>query len=242
MLMKLCLYLLAGSCLLFETYASSAPFINPCVPGDTECFIQGNARIALSYLSRGIPELGIESIDPIILRNITMDQGYYKLIFPDVKIVGGKSCNFEDVSLNLLQSTMSITMSCPLEATGTYKFAGSFCFIGYNHEGGYLIKTDSIRTTITSKIDTIFGNDGNRYFKLTAFDYFYEPMENLHVDLGGLFVGDLAKAQPFINTVNSEWLQTIAKIVKPLTDAAVGRFHDVLSSLFLRLPIEQLSK
>ncbi|XP_013138235.1 PREDICTED: uncharacterized protein LOC106103113 [Papilio polytes] len=229
-------------CAVFEGYASNVPLAQPCLLGDSECLIKTNTRIALSRIGYGLPEFGIRSLEPMTLRNITMGADGFRLVFREMNIAGASRCNIEDIQLNFVHSTMSVTLECPLEATGTFKMSGSICFFDVNHEGNYIVKTDSIRTTINSKIDTIYGADGHRYWKLTATDYSYEPLENLHIGLGRLFVGEVTRASPLYNVVSNNWWPLVSRVAEPAVSAAVARFHEVLQKFFLRVPLEHLSK
>ncbi|XP_014359140.2 uncharacterized protein LOC106711350 [Papilio machaon] len=239
-MIRISLLLMVAGCFLPEGYASIAPFA--CIPGDSACFIKANTRVALSYLGDGIPELGVDSLEPMYLRNITMDQGHFKLVFPNMKLAGAKNCKIEDIQLSFAQSTISVTYDCPFEATGKYKFSGKMFFFDVNHSGDYVVKSDRFKTTIISKIDTIYGPDGNRYWNLVASNYFFEPVEPLHIDLGRLFVGEITKESPFYTVTSNRWWPAVAKISEPTLTAAVERFHNVLKSFFLRMPLEELSK
>ncbi|KPI94750.1 Circadian clock-controlled protein [Papilio xuthus] len=221
---------------------AAPPLVQPCLLGDSECLIKANTRIALSRIGYGLPEFGIESLEPMRLRNITMGAYGFSLVFREMNVAGASKCNIEDINLNFVQSTMGVTLECPLEATGSFKMSGNICFFDVNHEGNYIVKTDSIRTTVNSRVDTVYGADGHRYWKLTLLGYSYEPLENLHIGLGRLFVGEVTRASPLYKVVSNNWWPLVSQVAEPAVSTAVNRFHDVLKTFFLRVPLEQLAK
>ncbi|XP_014359297.2 uncharacterized protein LOC106711492 [Papilio machaon] len=236
------LLLLVVCCAVFEGYASNVPLIQPCLLGDSECLIKTNTRIALSRIGNGLPELGIESLEPMQLRNITMGAYGFTLVFREMNIAGASKCNVEDIKLNFVKSTMAVTIECPLEATGSFKMSGSICFFDVNHVGNYIVKSDSIRTTVNSRIDNVYGADGNTYWKLSLLGYSYEPIENLHIGLGRLFVGEVTRASPLHNVVSNNWWPLVSQVAEPAVSTAINRFHDVLKTFFLRVPLAHLAK
>nr|NP_001298540.1 uncharacterized LOC106103189 precursor [Papilio polytes]BAM18961.1 takeout/JHBP like protein [Papilio polytes] len=212
-----------------------------CAPGDSECFIVANIRHAISQSGNGLPQLGINSIETMSFKNVTLSQGLFNFVFPRMKVLGSKDCILEDMDLSFAQSTMSLTLECPMKITGKYKFSGNIYFYETSQEGNYVIKTDNMRTTINFKIDTIRGADSKRYWKLNVLEYVYEPQEVLRIQLENLFTGEVTKETPFFSPSTGDWWPTAAKTVEPLVSATVGGFHGFLDAFFQRVPLEQLS-
>ncbi|KPJ14405.1 hypothetical protein RR48_13476 [Papilio machaon] len=212
-----------------------------CAPGDSECYITTNTLQALSQIGYGLREYGIKPLEPMLFKNVTFGQGLIKLEFPRMRIVGAKDCKVGDIKLNFAQSTMSITLECPVKITGKYKFNGNIYFYETSHEGNYVIKSDNIRTTITFQIDTIHGANGKRYWKLNVLEYVYEPQETLHIQLGNLFTGEVSKESPYFSPATGDWWPSVAKIAEPVASAAVGGLHGYLEAFYQHVPLEQLS-
>nr|NP_001298818.1 uncharacterized LOC106122264 precursor [Papilio xuthus]BAM17688.1 takeout/JHBP like protein [Papilio xuthus] len=233
--------LLLVGILVREGSAGLATYPQRCAPGDSECYITTNTLQALSQIGYGLREYGINSLEPMLFKNLTISQGVFNLVLPHMKMVGARGCKVADMKLNFAQSTMTLTLECPLKITGKYKFNGNVYFYETSHEGNYVIKSDNIRTTITFQIETVRGADGNRYWKLNVLEYVYEPQETLRIQLDNLFTGEVSKESPFFSPATGDWWPTVAKTAEPIVSAAVGGLHGYLEAFFQHVPLEQLS-
>ncbi|CAK1585550.1 unnamed protein product [Parnassius mnemosyne] len=235
-----CLIIFVISCFLNESNTTKVPFLKPCGPNDFKCLLTVNTQISIPYLAAGIPELGVPALEPMYFKNITMDQGYFKFFLRNMKVVGASGCKVVEMEHNVQEPALKITLDCPFEATGSYIFSGHIYLFALKNEGEYKIQTDSIRTTITTKIEEIYGDDGLKYWNLTDYEYFYEPLNKIHLDLGNFFSGDISKVQPMLDSVNSDWWISIVKIGEPVARSIVKNFYDVIKMFFLRVPFNEL--
>ncbi|CAG4935885.1 unnamed protein product [Parnassius apollo] len=240
MIKEIYLFLFATSCLVHEFHTSEVPFIKSCNAGDHECLLVANTQIAIPYIADGISELGIPALEPMHYENITIDQGFFKLILQNMKVTGSRKCKIAEMKRNFRESTMKMTLDCPLEATGRYIFSGSLWYHAISNEADFLIHADSIRTIITFKIEEIRDKDGKTYMNLIDYIYLIELVENLHLEFGDSFSSNIGKVQPYLRIINNEWWYSVANIGEPIASAMVQNFFNVMKLYFLRVPVENI--
>ncbi|XP_013173355.1 PREDICTED: uncharacterized protein LOC106122051 [Papilio xuthus] len=241
MLRNTCIFiLLLFAYVVGDSSTYFAPFLKKCKLNDNECRLSSNLQIAMPYIAEGIQEIGISSTDPLILENIVMDtdESVFKFVLPTLKVQGGRKCKVADFKQNLEESTMKLTLDCPFLGTGTYKFSGQMSIFNIEREGDFKLHTDSMRTTMTIKMDKTIVN-GKKHWKLLSYQSASEPSESMHIEIDGLFSGELNRARSFLSAVNKDWDSTL-EIGKPIADAIVKNTFENLKAFFLRVPIEDL--
>ncbi|CAG4935889.1 unnamed protein product [Parnassius apollo] len=139
MIKKIFLFLFVTSCLVHELHTSEVSFIKSCKAGDHECLLAANTQIAIPYIADGIAELEIPALEPMHFENITIDQGFFKLFLQNMKVTGARKCKVAEMKRNFRESTMKMTLDCPLEATGRYIFSGSLWYHAISNEADFLI-------------------------------------------------------------------------------------------------------
>ncbi|KPJ16090.1 Circadian clock-controlled protein [Papilio machaon] len=240
MLRNTCIFVLLFAYVVSDSSTYNAPFLKRCKLNDNECLLSSNLQIAMPYIAEGIQEIGISSTDPMILENIIMDtdESVFKFVLPTLKVQGGRKCKVTDFMQNLQESTMKLTLDCPFIGTGTYKFSGKMSVFNIEREGDFKIHTDSLRTIMTIKMEKTTVN-GKKYWNLLSYEYTCEPSESMHIEIDGLFSGELNKARSYLSAVNKDWDSTL-QVGKPIADAIVKNTFKTLKSFFLRVPIEDL--
>ncbi|CAK1585555.1 unnamed protein product [Parnassius mnemosyne] len=225
--------------LLSESSGAIAPFIKPCKSDDTECLI-ASTQNAIPYLGKGIPELGVPPGDSLTFKEINADQGELKLTFRDLKLVGTSKCQVINVKRDVEKSTISIEIDCPLLITGLYKLDGKLLFIPAQGDGNIELMTDKAKIFATLKYKTINGNNGQKHWKITGYDYSYDLVERVYIKLDNLFNGDEARAKPILDILNNSWKELIGEIGGPIIKELIAKAVDSIKKLLIVVPISEL--
>lgn len=70
---------------------STAPFISKCKSDDSKC-IKRSAQAAIAVFANGIPELGVEKLDPFYMKHLDASSKGLKLVLNDITGAGLKDC------------------------------------------------------------------------------------------------------------------------------------------------------
>ncbi|CAH2266839.1 uncharacterized protein LOC120629987 [Pararge aegeria] len=230
--------------LCFATYfvaksdASVVPFINPCAPNDQKCILL-SGKAALPHLTAGLPELGIPVIDPIKIDSVRSDGNSLKLGFRNIQITGVKKCKMTELGRNPEKHTMKMTVECPLYGSGQYDLKGKLGFIEAYGDGDFEMHTEKVRITVEIKIKDI-QKKGEKYWKVTGYDYSYELIEKVFIKLKNLFDGDEKRAKPFVQFLDNSWKEVIEEVGGPLINQVIGVYVDLVKTLFLKVPTKDL--
>ncbi|CAG4935818.1 unnamed protein product [Parnassius apollo] len=225
--------------LLSESSGSLVPFIKPCKSDDTEC-LKASTQIAIPYLGKGFPELGVPPGDSLNFKEINADQGELKLNFRDTKLVGTSKCQVINVERDVKQSTISIEIDCPLLITGLYKLDGKLLFIPAQGDGDFEIKTDKAKIIATYKYKTVNGKNGQKHWKIVGYEYSYHPIERVYIKLQNLFNGDEEKAKPIQDILNKSWKELISEIGTPIIKELIAKTVESIKKFLLAVPTTEL--
>ncbi|CAK1585554.1 unnamed protein product [Parnassius mnemosyne] len=225
--------------LLLETSGALAPFIKPCKSDDTECLI-ASTQNAIPYLGKGIPELGVPPGDSLTFKEINADQGELKLTFRDLKLVGTSKCQVINVKRDIEKSTISIEIDCPLLVTGLYKLAGNLYVIPAEGDGEFEIKTDKAKIIATLKYKIVDGNNGQKHWKITGYDYSYDLVNRVYIKLENLFNGDETRAKQVLDVLNNSWKALITEIGSPIIKELVAKAVNSIKKFMLAVPTSEL--
>lgn len=71
--------------------SSAVPFITPCKSADSKC-IKDNLAVAIPIFAKGIPELGVKTLDPLVLKKVDASIAGLKLVATNVSLEGLGKC------------------------------------------------------------------------------------------------------------------------------------------------------
>ncbi|CAF4851190.1 unnamed protein product [Pieris macdunnoughi] len=226
------------SCIAFLD-ATTVPYITPCKSVDTPCMIS-SAHSALENFWRGVPEFGVPILDPLEIGSIRNDDKDLKLGFRNMKVSGPSKCKFLDIKRELYNSTISLTAECPLRATGQYDLKGKILFIEAYGDGDFDIKTNRVKIYVTLKIKTIEDSAGVKHWKIKSFDYSYDLVEIVDIQLHNLFGGDETRAKPILEVINHSWKEMVMEIGGPIIKQLLDKGIHIVNKIFSAVPVDNL--
>ncbi|KPI95814.1 Circadian clock-controlled protein [Papilio xuthus] len=219
--------------------AALAPFIKPCKLNDKEC-VKSSATAAIPFIVPGIPALDIPPSEPLYIKQATSDQGEMKLTFNDMNIYGLSQSTFNNVEMDEAKSVIRIELETPLFANGTYKLEGKILFIPAEGEGNIEIKTDKVKVFIDVKYTTITDKKGDKYWKLTSYDYKYDLINKVYFMPENLFGGDATRAKPLLELFDQSWKELITELGAPIIKDVVKIAIERVKKFFLAVSISEL--
>ncbi|KAJ8723232.1 hypothetical protein PYW08_003144 [Mythimna loreyi] len=218
--------------------ANAVSWIKPCKASDSECLLT-SATLALPHIANGIPELGIPAIDPLPLKDTEANTGDLKLKFTNVTIYQLSKCEFKSFTRDPVKSTASVVVHCPTVIKGLYKMSGTLLFVEVFGEGDFAIEGGIMRTTTDLQLKT-FTKDGNTHYKVSSFDYEFEPKTKYTLKFGNLYNGDKEKTAPVEKIMNDAWKELILDIGKPLMKEGMVSTVNVIDKFFKAIAAKDL--
>ncbi|XP_045769760.1 uncharacterized protein LOC123870478 [Maniola jurtina] len=224
--------------LVAESNAGVASFIKPCKADDKAC-ITASSQAALSTMVNGIPDLGVPTIDPMIIDSVRSDGNDLKLGFREITVTGVRKCKILGMERNTEKSTMTLVAECPLHGVGKYDLNGKIGPIVAYGDGDFEIHTKNVKFTVELRIKDIKKN-GLKHWKITGFDYSYDLVEKVHIDLKNLFDGDEERAKPLKQILDTNSNELVQEIGKDLIRQLIAAYVGACEKLFLNVPAKEL--
>ncbi|BES97648.1 Haemolymph juvenile hormone Hypothetical protein protein (JHBP) [Nesidiocoris tenuis] len=221
---------------------ATPPYIKPCRKSDPELnqCIKHSFEHLRPYLIKGIPEIKLQSIEPLRIPKMVMDNGHgavrVRAQFSNITVIGATNYTILDVKGNVTTYKIELALSIPrIETTGSYEVNGNVLLFPVRSRGDFWAFFSNI--TGSGKI---YGKEviknGVRFmktekllvdFKLTKSKFKIKDHLNGHNVIGEAM-------NQFLNQNSNE----IIEEMKPGATAAIGKhFKNFLNGAFLQIPI-----
>ncbi|CAB3226655.1 unnamed protein product [Arctia plantaginis] len=215
-----------------------ASFIKPCPLTDSACIVK-SAEIALPYFVKGIDEVRVQPMDPMVTKDIESNTDGLQLSLKNVVVHGLAKCKFNKIERDVSKSTVFLDVECPIECVGNYKFGGKLLVLDVEGEGPFRIKGDKLHITLNLKLKQNTKN-GKKYYKVSGFDYNYEPLSKFTFNFENLYNGDKVKAEPIERILDENWKEILLGIGKPVVKEIVSRAIDNCVKFFQNAPTDEI--
>lgn len=230
---------------LATTYAAQFPAgYTLCPKDDQKCLFE---RIGATFAKHaaGIPAIDLVSLDPLKIQKMDIVQGgdgpiNIVLNFKNVDLTGlseavvkkanGFTANPTKMELGILVPVTSLV--------GGYKINGKVLILPIQGEGrsNMTMENNHIQMKWTGKL---VDRNGKQYYQLDKLKATFDTTR-FHMHFSNLFNGDKALGDNMNVFLNENW-QDILKELKPaIIDAFVKIFQSVISSVFNKVPYNEL--
>ncbi|KAH9638193.1 hypothetical protein HF086_005186 [Spodoptera exigua] len=116
------------------TNAAYAPFIKKCKWDDSKC-MKATAQNAIPILAAGIPELGVQRLDPFTMKTLDASSPTLKLLLWDVTGTGLKDCIAKKVQRDVEKSKITVKLQCTVDFVGKYEMKGRLLVLPIEGKG-----------------------------------------------------------------------------------------------------------
>ncbi|KAK9497009.1 hypothetical protein O3M35_012803 [Rhynocoris fuscipes] len=218
-------------------------FLHPCHKRDPEintCLTYAANHLAM-HIRKGIPELGITDVEPIILDEINLALGTgpdgYRATFKDVKAFGVSNLTITGVrsDLNTLQLQLSFFVP-KITVRSNYRSSGVLIMVQASGGGDYWGKYEGVRakTYLRASKQNI---DGVNFLRLEDLKMDFS-VRDIQMGIENLHNGNAvieAAMNLFINSHSQELLKEMKPSIKVKLLANMRQF---VENLFDRIPYE----
>ncbi|CAG9563507.1 unnamed protein product [Danaus chrysippus] len=217
-------------------------YIHPCSIADpkfSDC-VKEQIVECLPHFTKGIPEYGVPSIDPVDLNDIIIDGNGLKLKFTDAQMHGLSKIDLTGFNLKLGDNEESFELKVKgnLSLTAQYTADGQILILPIRGHGDALIDCDGIEVQIKSNLSHVKDDKGT-HFKLVAPNYKYD-ITNTKIDLKNLFDGNKQLAETTLKFANENWRQLMDDLAPPAIKQIVKTIVKNINKFFSKVTIQQI--
>ncbi|XP_075975260.1 circadian clock-controlled protein daywake-like [Anticarsia gemmatalis] len=230
------------SCLVLScvvgSFAGKAPsYIKACVGLKSDC-LKKTVQETLPLFSKGIPELGVDPIDPLRQGRIDLTlPGGFKVELNNGSFTGLRKCTIEDVSFANDQADLKVR--CDITIKGTYKAKGNILIVTINGDGDAKIKIKN--ASLQAKIrfeDKV--RDGVVYYEVKDFDTTFTYGDKVTFGLTNLFKGSPELSEAVLLFLNQNWKQVADEFGRPIVDKLIDIVYNIVKKFFEQVPKDEL--
>ncbi|KAK3908173.1 Protein takeout [Frankliniella fusca] len=221
----------------WPTCKKSDPNIGTC--------LQNAIQSVVPHLSeKGVKELGVFPIDPLVVTTIDMVPGKgpvsIELHFSDLEITG-----FSKAKIGLVKADVDkYVFSAPLffkqgvTLKGHYKIDGKVLVLPITGEGPCELFLDDIDATV-NLIGKELVKDGVTYMEVENFKFDFKP-KRLNIKLENLFNGNKQLSDNMNVFLNENWAEVLKELKPAVTEAFGQAFGEITNRIFKKVPYNQI--
>ncbi|XP_037296290.1 circadian clock-controlled protein daywake-like [Manduca sexta] len=231
-------YILVIFILVISRIDSITQFRRPCEDLSEEC-LSKSLQMAFPIFVQGIPELGIESLDPYIIDNLDlMLAGGLSIQFRQGIAKGLKDCDVDFAKL--IGNTLETQLHCNLTVKGKYKSLGKLLMFPIDGHGDASIKSRNIRLHGLFKFKSKVLSDGEKYLEIISsnVEHSYDGRVSYH--LTNLLRGNPELSNSVLDFMNDNWRMVAEELGGPLVDYGVAAVMKNLKQLLTIIPMNKM--
>nr|XP_049703417.1 circadian clock-controlled protein daywake [Helicoverpa armigera] len=212
-------------------------YIQTCPGLKSDC-LKKVVQETLPLFSKGIPELGVDSIDPLRQDNVNLVlPGGFKVEFRNGTMTGLRKCTIDSVSYK--NDAADLKMHCDLTIKGMYKASGRILIVSINGDGNAKIKIKNASLQAKIKFaDNV--RDGVKYYEVKTINIKQDYGDKVTFSLTNLFKGNPELSEAVLQFLNQNWKQIAEEFGQPLVDKLVEIVYNIVKRFFEAVPKDEL--
>nr|ANC68525.1 takeout/juvenile hormone binding-like protein [Helicoverpa armigera] len=220
--------------------AASAPFIRKCKWDDSKC-IKESAQSAIPILAAGIPELGVEKLDPFYMKSLDASSSGLKLLLWDIKGTGLNGCVAKKVQRDINKSKLIVKLQCSVDFAGKYEMSGRLLILPIEGKGDAHVVLRKIVITAEVDIGDNIGQDGEKHWKIKNWKHTYDLKEKSTIELENLFNGNEVLGRAARELIASSSNEIVKEVGPPIVKAIIGKIIANVDNFFQSVPASELA-
>ncbi|CAF4852622.1 circadian clock-controlled protein daywake-like [Pieris napi] len=226
----------ALSCTLDARAGTLPSFLRACSASDpnlSQC-VEKVIAVGGGKFAKGIPELGIASLDPVHLGRVVVDNPALKLTFDDTVVtgLGGFVVNSYKIDTEKGKATLDFTANVTLKAH--YDMDGQVLILPIRGNGEAKIKITNLNIVIKYDYKTVDG-----YWTVTGYKDSYN-MDRAQFKFTNLFNGNKELASTINRVINDNWEPVIRDIAPVAFETIISACVNEAKKLFAAVPADRL--
>ncbi|XP_046979016.1 circadian clock-controlled protein daywake-like [Vanessa cardui] len=217
-------------------------YIQPCnlKEDDFAKCVKQQIEESLPNFSKGIPELGVPSVDPVNLDDILIDGNGLKLKFEKAQMHGLSHTKLTKLKVDIgrEEETINLGIIANLSLTAKYNADGKILILPIKGDGDAVITCKNIEVEINSKFSHIKSNKG-MHFKLVTPNYKYD-IQSTTFEFENLFNGNKQLADATLQFANENWRQLMDDLAPPVVKQIVKTIVKAINKFFSKVTIDRI--
>ncbi|CAG9562798.1 unnamed protein product [Danaus chrysippus] len=218
---------------------SVGSFFTLCKSGDDACILS-SAKTSLPIFAKGIPELGVKSLDPMYIPLIVSDESGLKLKFKNSTLTGLSGCVVDNFKHDHIKKKQLLKITCDVSLTGDYEVQGKVLILPVEGNGKYKIDIRGITVKCNFNLNE-FENSGVTHWKIDddwSETYKFKVRDGAVFHFENLFNGNKILGDPVLELLNSSWKDVMEDISPPIIKAIIGQEVEAVNTLYSAVPAD----
>ncbi|XP_037969175.2 circadian clock-controlled protein daywake [Plutella xylostella] len=232
------LFLVLALC--HSAYGKLVPdFIHPCNATTRECLVR-STQDAIPDFVRGMPDLGVPSLDPFVIEKLAIPLTGLKVTFYQGKVSGFRKCIVDNVISELEKRHFVLEFHCNLTIRGQYTAVGRILLFPINGEGDAKVKLTNLRMKVDLNTKYYKDDNGLDHFGIKDYKYSFDYGDRVSFDLKNLFKESKELSSTVLEFLNQNWRTVAEEFGKPIVDYAVELAIRTIEKFFIAVPYHEL--
>ncbi|CAH2047047.1 unnamed protein product, partial [Iphiclides podalirius] len=214
-------------------------YIHPCNTTESTCLIKAT-QDAIPEFSKGIPELGVPSLDPFVIDELPIQLPGVKVTFLDGKVTGLRKCHVLNVQAYIEKNVFVLEVRCNITIKGKYTAVGRLLLFPINGEGDCKIKIVNSVIKLNIKTKYFKDDDGRDHFGIKSYRYSFDYGEKIHYTITNLFKGNAELSDTVLRFLNENWRVVTEEFGQPVVDYAMNVTIETARTFFNAVPYDEL--
>ncbi|XP_045769225.1 circadian clock-controlled protein daywake-like isoform X3 [Maniola jurtina] len=212
--------------------------IPPCKIEDQAC-IQNSVNVIATKIIQGIPELGVETSDPLFFETIEGNLSILKYKFFNTTITGYKDCTVSNLKVSPDLTSLYYELNCPrLKLNGKYDITGRLIILPVEGNGDYEVITGKYSILVDSELKVQRGSDGKSYLSIKNFKLKCNPLSAPHFDFKNLFHGQKDFSDAVHKFAHENWPEVADLVQDPVFYPIVNSVIKNVNKFLKTVPLD----
>ncbi|XP_025206644.1 protein takeout-like [Melanaphis sacchari] len=241
MAVKLIVFVLCITLINEITSRSLPSYIKPCKrddPNINECLMRLMENIR-PYISKGIPEMHVLPLDPIMIPSVTLNQNSagsvnFIALFTDLKGYGGKNFQIHKIKASIKNQSLEVDLNLPLfRIESRYEVNGQILVLPIKGNGKFVGNFTNVHVKIKFELKIVEKKNHKNFIEIKKNKINLEiGAAKLH--FSNLFNGNKELGDQTNRFINENWtdlLQETRPLIEDTVDAIIlGIFKPVIET------------
>ncbi|XP_066247746.1 circadian clock-controlled protein daywake [Euwallacea similis] len=204
--------------------------------------IRDSTNYLIVNMRNGIPELGLEDPEPVVIDQIQLAIGSgpdgYRAIFRDIEAYGVSNCTVTAVRSDIETNQFQFTIYIPkITARAKYESSGILILVRASGGGNYWGEYEGVKVKSYIKADKEIGEDGLTYLRLQQIKMDFN-VKDIKMGVDGIHNGN-SVLQAALNLFINSNAQELLKEMKPhLKKKFLLLMSDFITNVFNNVPYD----
>ncbi|KAJ8716746.1 hypothetical protein PYW07_003373 [Mythimna separata] len=219
--------------------AKLAPFIQKCKAEDSKC-LKETAQNAIPIFANGIPELGVQKLDPFTMKSLDASTPGLKLKLWDITGTGLKDCVAKKVQRDEGKSKITVKLQCSVDFKGKYDMSGQLLVLPIQGNGNAHVVLNKVVILADVDLSDNIGKDGEKHWTIKSWKHSYDLKDKSTIELENLFNGNEVLGRAARELIASSSNEIVKEVGPPIVKAIIAKIIENIENFFKHVPASEL--